>query len=132
MRYPILFTLIIFAPIGSAETLRCKVEEKLDYEWKPVSREKLDKDNWQVIIEDNSKLNDTKTILRRCSVEPSGGEFTCDSYYVDWQITDGMVGHRKYYYFRGQFDVQLFADSTFIENNGRGGLSRGRCEVIIP
>lgn len=132
MKYILLLTIVIIPSISSAETHRCIVEKKLDYEWKPYTQEKLNRYNWQVIIEDNSKQKDTKTILRRCSVEPSSGKFTCDSYIADWQITDSAVGHRKYYYFRGQFDVQLFSNSTFIENNGRGGLAKGRCEVIIP
>ena len=35
----------------------------------------------------------------------------------------------KYYYFLGQFDVQVFLDGSFIENNGRGALAFGRRNV---
>ena len=41
---------------------------------------------------------------------------------------DENVGHTKYCNFRGQFDVQVFSSMEFLENNGRGGLSSGKCE----
>ena len=39
---------------------------------------------------------------------------------------------KKYYRFRGQFDVQLFPSLFFVENNGRGGIAFGKCRVVSP
>jgi hypothetical protein len=34
-----------------------------------------------------------------------------------------------YYLVRGQFDIQVFNDLSFVENNGRWGVAWGRCAV---
>ena len=52
---------------------------------------------------------------------------TCDTYEVDRVETDRFTGIAKYYYFRGQFDLQVFPDGAFVENNGRGLVSFGHC-----
>ena len=39
---------------------------------------------------------------------------------------------KKYYVFRSQFDVQVFSDLSFLENNGRGDIAYGKCEVVAP
>ena len=57
---------------------------------------------------------------------------TCDRYPMDKVVLDENVKIKKYYLFRSQFDVQLFADLLFIENNGRGGIAFGRCRVVAP
>lgn len=52
---------------------------------------------------------------------------TCDEYPVD-HVADDPVPHiRKYYHYRSQFDVQVFGDGSFIENNGRGSIGFGTC-----
>lgn len=65
--------------------------------------------------------------VERCSFAPSAGRVTCDSYTVDRIDKDPIVGHRKYYVFRPQYDLQIFADMSFLENNGRGDVSLGTC-----
>ncbi|WP_281970147.1 MULTISPECIES: hypothetical protein [unclassified Polynucleobacter] len=55
---------------------------------------------------------------------------TCDRYSVDRVEVDKFVGIKKFYFFKGQFDVQLFPDMNFVENNGRGGVSYGKCEKL--
>jgi hypothetical protein len=43
---------------------------------------------------------------------------------------DKFNGMKKFYYFTGQFDVQLFTDMRFVENKGRTGISYGKCKKI--
>ena len=66
-------------------------------------------------------------ILSRCSWTITDQRMTCDNYTVDRVEVDQNVEIRKYYYFRGQFDFQLFPNMTFLENNGRGGIAFGTC-----
>ena len=68
--------------------------------------------------------------LSRCSYSPSAKKETCDSYRVDVVKVDAYVGHRKFYVFGSQFDVQIFSNNSFIENNGRGGVAYGQCALL--
>ena len=76
--------------------------------------------------------NGQSAILSRCSFETAAGAVTCDDYEVDYIAKDKWVGIKKYYYFSGQFDVQLFADLKFIESNGRGDIAAGSCKLVRP
>jgi hypothetical protein len=71
-----------------------------------------------------------KPELERCSFTPSEKKITCDRFSVDRVEVDKFVGIKKFYYFTGQFDVQLYPDMKFVENNGRGGISYGKCEKL--
>jgi len=48
---------------------------------------------------------------------------------VDHESTDKFASARKLYFFDGQFDLQIFRDGRFVENNGRGTISFGECLV---
>jgi hypothetical protein len=74
--------------------------------------------------------DEQKPELERCSYSTSQSKVTCDRYSVDRVEVDKFVGIKKFYYFKGQFDVQLFPDMNFVENNGRGGISYGKCEKL--
>jgi hypothetical protein len=104
--------------------LLCVVEQKLDasHAYSSAELEKF-KFHVEVLVEEETAT----TRLRRCSFVPSHGRVTCDDYIADRVTTDPVAGIRKYYYFRGQFDVQVFRDGSFIENNGRGSIGFGRC-----
>ncbi len=105
-------------------TYDCKVTRKVGPE-NIVSDNELKK--WKFSI----KIHDiTKPELERCSFTPSQNRVTCDRYTVDRVETDKFVGIKKFYYFTGQFDVQLYPDMRFVENNGRGGISYGKCEKL--
>lgn len=75
------------------------------------------------------KIEETRTgaYLSRCSYALSVARVTCDRYEVDKVVLDDVAQIKKYYVFRSQFDVQLFANQSFIENNGRGGIAYGTC-----
>lgn len=47
-------------------------------------------------------------------------------------VFDENVKIKKYYLFRSQFDVQLFPDLSFLENNGRGSIAYGQCRLVSP
>ena len=55
-----------------------------------------------------------------------------DREYSASQVSQGKVKIKKFYVFDSQFDVQLFADLTFVENDGRTGISFGKCQVTSP
>lgn len=70
--------------------------------------------------------------LGRCSFAQSANEVTCDYYEVDRIMHDDNVKIKKYYVLRSHFDVQIFSDLSFIENNGRGDIAFGKCVVTSP
>jgi hypothetical protein len=120
-----LFIALLFFPcVVYASTYDCKVTRKIGLE-NTVAESELKK--WKFSI----KIHDTpKPELERCSLVPSQNKVTCDKYPVNRVETDKFVGIKKFYYFTGQFDVQLYPDMRFVENNGRGGISYGICEKL--
>lgn len=118
------FLLTIFLnSSANAFTYDCKVTRKLS-ENSVVSDDELKK--WQFAV----KIYDLqKPKLERCSFEISKNRVSCDSYDVDRVVVDQNINAKKFYHFSSQFDVQLFRDLSFVENNGRGGVAFGKCEV---
>lgn len=110
--------------VASGETLDCVVDRKLDTEnvyteehlarFEPIVR--------LITITD-------QPLVQRCSFSPTANRQTCDTYTIDYWTEDSVTRHRKFYYFRGQFDLQVFSSGRFIENNGRGAISFGNCEL---
>jgi len=108
-----------------ADTFDCRVEQKYNsigaY---PVGN--------LVEFQPRVLLDVTKdgTYLSRCSISlVAGGVETCETYTVDRIVVDKRVGISKYYYFEGQFDMQVWPSGQFIENNGRGSVSFGSCTI---
>ena len=127
--YSLVVSLIVlsFPSLSNAVEYYCEVELKRDYDH-IYSQTDLQKWKWGVKIVDsgdNAKIS-------RCSFSSSADEVTCDDYVADYMHSDPSTGIKKYYYFRGHFDVQLFTDLSFIENNGRGSIGRGKCSVTRP
>ena len=124
MKYLIFLPLLLISPVVFSLSYDCKVTRKFDFqsEYTPSIIEKY---QYSVKIKDTSKPE-----LERCSFTPSQNKVTCDKYSVDKVETDKNVGIKKFYYFMGQFDVQLYPDMRFVENNGRGGISYGKCEKL--
>ena len=89
------------------------------------TEEQLSQSQYSVIVRDRG---DAGSEVGRCSFEAGAGRVTCDFYKVDFVARDAFVGHLKYYYLQGQFDVQVFASGDFVENNGRGSIATGKCE----
>ena len=123
MRWTVIIAAALIAissPVFSAE-LYCEVTKKLSrtmiYDAAHLQKYKLG-----LFIRDAG----TTVLLSRCSVEFSG-DYTCDHYEADFVEHDSRANITKYYYLRGQFDVQVFADNSFVENNGRGTIAFGQC-----
>jgi hypothetical protein len=70
--------------------------------------------------------------VSRCSFAPSQGKVTCDRFKIDHVVVDQTVKIKKFYLFSAQFDLQLYPDLTYVENNGRGGVSYGKCTLTSP
>ena len=110
-----------------AVTYECPVATKFSEEY-TYSKEHLNKYTPSVRVVDNGDNG----ILSRCSYESSAKKVTCDDYPIDYIVSDSFVGHKKYYVFRSQFDMQIFSGLGFVENNGRGTISFGKCRVTRP
>ena len=109
----------------SKDMYQCIVESKFSNNNK-YSEKQIKESRFSVLIIDN----DEDTIIKRCSFVKLDNAVTCDEYEADYKNIDSVVGHRKYYYFRGQFDVQIFSNMNFVENNGRGSVAFGKCEKM--
>ena len=116
---------IVWANQGVAEEYFCPVSKKLSSNGS-YSTAQLQKWMFSVKI----KHMGDAAIISRCSFASSAGAVTCDNYKADAIHDDPYTGHTKFYYFSGQFDVQIFDNLSFIENNGRGDIAFGKCDVI--
>ena len=116
----IFFLIINFAQAQAKVTyeLECIVDRKLERELE-YSRDRIDEMRWSLIIQHHDE--EYATISRCDALAP------CDENRIDHFEFDRFVNASKYYFFRGQYDVQVFTDGRFIENNGRGTLAFGRC-----
>ena len=122
----LVFSLCVPALAAAAE-YECKVEKKVDFDVSYTS-EQLKKLKFSVKIEEGEK----GTFVSRCSFSPIAQKVTCDRYHMDKVVLDEYVKIKKYYLFRSQFDVQLFPDLSFVENNGRGSVAYGKCRFVAP
>jgi hypothetical protein len=123
--------LIMLASSVHGAEYNCPVETKFDSFGGLYSAEKRKRDQYDQYSVRIRDMGDT-AIVERCSYVQSKKRVTCDSYEVDYIAHDILVGHKKFYYFRGQFDVQLFDNLSFVENNGRGTIAFGNCTLTRP
>jgi hypothetical protein len=121
----ILLTILAFITSNTvyAFTYDCQVSKKFDSE-RSYSQAEIEKWKFSIKIIDLSPPQ-----LARCSHSTSTNSITCDTYKVDKVSVDEHINAKKFYHFSSQFDVQLFRDLSFIENNGRGGFAYGKCLV---
>lgn len=111
---------------ASAVVFDCRVDKKLDRS-RAYSDTHLEKYRPRVLID----LSDDVAYLSRCSISIiNGGVETCDKYKADYVAFDANVDVSKFYAFESQFNVQLFPDGAFIEDNGRGTISFGTCTEL--
>jgi hypothetical protein len=105
----------------------CRVTRKVNAET-VYTEEHLQRGQFAVVIAESQD----RSSLSRCSFEASANRVTCDRYEVDRVVFDQNVRIKKFYVFRSHFDVQLFANLSFVENNGRGNIAFGQCRVVSP
>lgn len=105
----------------------CPATKKVDFEheW---SQAGLDKWQHSTRVEEV----DGTTYLSRCSYSMIAGEVTCDRYQVDRIEYEQNVKIKKYYHFSSHFNFQIFSDLSSLEDNGRGSIQFGKCEVVSP
>lgn len=129
MKFSSLLSLFLFAcPFNSyAVEYNCVVTKKINQKHE-YNKQELAKWKFSVLL----KEEENRAYLSRCSYTMSAGKVTCDNYEVDKISHDTNVKIKKYYVFRSHFDVQLFSDLSFIENNGRGGIAFGECIISSP
>jgi hypothetical protein len=104
----------------------CPVAKKFDVE-NEYPAEMIAKWRYTVRVEDTRE----GAFVSRCGNDFNGA-FTCDRYEVDRVHFDANVRIKKFYVFRSHFDVQIFPNLTFVENNGRGTIAFGTCKVTSP
>jgi len=124
MKKILLLSLLTMSGFVYSSSYDCVVSRKTDFD-NEIPSSIIQKYKYSVRIKDTPKPE-----LERCSFTPSEKRVTCDRYSVDRVEVDKFVGIKKFYYFTGQFDVQLYPDMKFVENNGRGGISYGKCEKL--
>lgn len=122
----LIFLITQVSALALAVEFQCDVVKKYS-SLGEESSENLNKYKYQSRIKENGK----KATFSRCSIETNKG-LTCDDYIVDKIEKDDHVGNKKYYYFRGQADLQIFKDLTGVENNGRGQISYLKCKALSP
>lgn len=128
----ITIAMLVFASMtAQAAIYECNVTKKFDTE-NIYSKEAIERGKFSVVVKDTASPT-----ISRCSFTPSKAAITCDEYPVDKIAQAQKVGIKKYYYFEGQLDVQLYppvgkGEMTFVENNGRGGIAFGTCKTVKP
>ena len=121
----ILLTLVTSAAIAAEyKNYSCKVLRKFDKN-QQYSSAKIKEMQFSNLVEESDK----ETYVSRCDFQASVGKVTCDRYRIDMIVNDDFVNIKKYYLFNSQFDFQLYDDLSFVENNGRGGISYGICAI---
>lgn len=124
MKKNIFFLGLLISTNVFSSSYECVVTRKTDFD-NEIPSSIIQKYKYSVKIKDTSKPE-----LERCSFTPSEKKVTCDKYLVDRVEVDKNVGIKKFYYFTGQYDIQLYPDMRFVENNGRSGISYGKCEKL--
>ena len=127
LRTFVFFLAFCVSSFASAADYDCKVIKKVDSE-NPYTSQQIENGQFSVKVVEGGE----GAFVSRCSFSPSANEVTCDRYQVDKVVFDENVKIKKYYVFRSQFDVQLFSNLSFVENDGRGGIAYGICRVVAP
>ena len=123
-----LVCLLVFkSPLVFAVEYDCKVSKKVNRETN-YTAEHIKK--WKFSL----KLEETTNgaFWSRCSHSQIHGKITCDREAIDLIKVDSNVGIKKFYHFYSQGNVQLYSDLSFLEDNGRGTISYGKCKVSKP
>jgi len=133
----ILFILGFLLVAGNAQAVEyhCVATRAIDWsgEW---SKEKIKKWTPSIIVKHYPRASKLPSTISRCSYSQIEGKITCNTYPIDHYETSSVANELmfidKFYYYRGQMDVQIFLNdggeaSDYIENNGRGTVYRGKC-----
>jgi hypothetical protein len=126
MQYTWMLLVLLMPVLAAADAYECAVTRKVHIE-NEYTEAHLKQGQFSVKIEENEE----GAYLSRCSFVLSQGKVTCDHYKVDKVVQDPYIKVKKYYVFASQFDVQLFDNMTFVENNGRADIAFGKCKRLV-
>jgi hypothetical protein len=76
--------------------------------------------------------DDRDASIQRCSRSFTENKHNCENYKIDRIENDSNVLVKKYYIFKAQYDIQIFKELSYIDNNGRGGMLYGKCKLVSP
>lgn len=129
--YAFSLTILFLSFPANASSYSCVVKQKFNGEH-VYSSEEIEAGKFSVKIDDGVHKNSTeKPVLSRCSYSNIENKITCDDYTADHVEVTKTLDNRvfkKFYVFSSQFDVQLFPNLDFLENNGRGNIAYGTCQ----
>ena len=117
---------LMFVAFSQAGTFECKVEKKYSADLSVIqTKQEVEKSNFNIKVQEAQE-----TTVKRCSFAPSQNAVTCDTYTADRvEFTNTQfVKIKKFYVTNSQYDIQIFEDLSFIENNGRGSIAYGKCK----
>jgi hypothetical protein len=127
---------LIFSSSAAAVTVECVGVSKTGSNH-AYTAEEIAKEKPSVIIEDEAAA----VAVSRCSYSKLAAKVTCDRYVIDKvekylfpaPLENGQPRVlKKYYLFSAQYDLQVFPDLSFVENNGRGTITFGTCRLLSP
>lgn len=127
MKHIFLLLILFTAEAALAATYECKVDKKYAADLSIIqSKEEVEKSKFKITIKEGAKVT-----IDRCSFAPSQNAVTCDILEPDRvEFTNTQfVKIKKFYLTKSQYDVQIFENLMFVENNGRGGIASGKCTV---
>ena len=122
---------ILTCQTANASALQCSVTSKISSA-KKFSKELVRKGQVSLKIQEED-------FLLKCTRSPATKKVACDKYKINHvefinNSKDGVEEAKgskikKFYNFEAQLDVQVFfPEMTFIENNGKGVISFGKCK----
>ena len=123
----LLALMLMHVAFSHAGTFECKVEKKYSADLSVIqTKQEVEKSNFNIKIQEAQD-----TTVKRCSFAPSQNAVTCDTYSADRvEFTNTQfVKIKKFYVTNSQYDIQIFEDLSFIENNGRGSIAYGKCKI---
>ena len=124
-RLALLATAVLLpAAAAQATTYECRVTAV----WSPLT---IPERSYLARTRPSLRLHDSDdgTDVLRCTRDPARKKRTCRTIPIDWMAEDPAHGSRKFYQFATHYDLQLFADRTFVENDGNGVILHGKCRI---
>jgi hypothetical protein len=118
---------LVAALSASAAEYNCSVNRKVDYD-REYSADHIKRFQFTNRIEEKGE----GVWVSRCSFDSSASKVTCNRHKIDRVVIDPHVQIKKFYVFSSQFDLQLYPDLSYVENNGRGSISYGKCVLNAP
>ena len=127
MRLFLLTVFILTVPSVNATTYKCEPE------FQTVFGSRVENNDFIRSFKPYTLVHDeVEGRIERCSRSFTENRHVCETYKVDRLESDSNALVKKYYVFKAQYDIQIFRELSYIDNNGRGGMLYGKCKMISP